>query len=366
MICRSVRVGDFRNINEAQIEFSPGVNLLRGDNAQGKTNLLEAIYYMAIGKSFRGASEAEMIGFGKSSAFVSLDFEDNIRRQNLSVTFYRDKRRKFVQNGVSIYKMSDIVGAMRAVLFSPDNLSLIKNGPSERRSWLDTALCQSRPVYMQSLSRFNKILKQRNKLLKDADEDRRTFNETIGFWSEQLARESAVLARFRAEYVSRAAEGVYRFFSEMTGDAEKPEMTFVCSSKLEPDGLCDTEAVYSAYLALLSGNLEREIAVGSTLWGAHKDDIDISINGRASRDYASQGQQRSLALAMKLAEGEICYSECGEYPVFLLDDVLSELDGKRRSYLLNELCDRQVIMTGCDESHGGGAHIIRVHGGVFE
>ncbi len=364
MICERIRVGDFRNIETAEIEFSSGVNLLRGDNAQGKTNLLEAIYYMAIGKSFRGATEAEMIGFSKPSAFVSLDFRDKYRAQNLSVTFYRDKRRKFVQNGVSIYKMTDIVGAMRAVLFSPDNLSLIKNGPSERRSWLDTALCQSRPVYMQSLSRFNKVLKQRNRLLKDADDDRRTFNETIGFWSEQLARESATLAKFRAEYTARAASGVERFFAEMTGEAERPEMHFVSSCKLTALG--DAEEIYSAYLALLSGNLEREIAVGSTLWGAHKDDIDISINGKASRDYASQGQQRSLALAMKLAEGEICRDECGEYPIFLLDDVLSELDGKRRSYLLNEIVDRQVIMTGCDENHGGNAKIIKVKSGVFE
>ncbi len=365
MICRRIRVGDFRNIESADIEFSSGVNLLRGDNAQGKTNLLEAIYYITLGKSFRGATEAEMIGFGKPSAFVSLDFDDKYREQNLSVSFFRDKRRKFTQNGVSIYKMTDIVGVLRAVLFSPDNLSLIKNGPGERRSWLDTALCQSRPVYMQSLSKFNKLLKQRNRLLKDAEDDRRTFDATVGFWSEQLARESAVLARFRAEYVSRAAVGVERFFSEMTVERETPELTFVSSCKLSAADCLDVEAVYSAYLSLLTSNLEREIAVGSTLWGAHKDDIDIRLNGRSARDYASQGQQRSLALAMKLAEGEICRDECGEYPVFLLDDVLSELDGKRRSYLLNEIVGRQVIMTGCDESHGDGAKIIKVDAGQF-
>ncbi len=365
MICRRIRVGDFRNIESADIEFSPGVNLLRGDNAQGKTNLLEAIYYITLGKSFRGASEAEMIGFSKPSAFVSLDFNDKYREQNLSVSFFRDKRRKFTQNGVSIYKMTDIVGVLRAVLFSPDNLSLIKSGPGERRSWLDTALCQSRPVYMQSLSKFNKLLKQRNRLLKDAEDDRRTFDETIGFWSEQLARESATLSRFRAEYVFRAAVGVERFFSEMTDERETPELSFSSSCKLSAEDCLNESAVYDAYLSLLTSNLEREIAVGSTLWGAHKDDIDIRLNGRSARDYASQGQQRSLALAMKLSEGEICREECGEYPVFLLDDVLSELDGKRRSYLLNEIVDRQVIMTGCDESHSGGAKIVRVEGGRF-
>ena len=184
MICKRLKVGNFRNISSADVEFSEGVNLLSGDNAQGKTNLLESIYYISLGKSFRGATESEMIKFDSDFATVSLDFEDSVRTQNVSVQIFRDKRRKFEQNGVKITKMSEIVGALRAVLFSPDNLSLIKNGPSERRSWLDVALCQSRPLYMQSLSKFNKILKQRNKLLKDAEDDPKTFDATIGFWSE--------------------------------------------------------------------------------------------------------------------------------------------------------------------------------------
>ena len=365
MICKRLKVGNFRNISSADVEFSEGVNLLSGDNAQGKTNLLESIYYISLGKSFRGATEAEMIKFDSDFATVSLDFEDSVRTQNVSVHIFRDKRRKFEQNGVKITKMSEIVGALRAVLFSPDNLSLIKNGPSERRSWLDVALCQSRPLYMQSLSRFNKILKQRNKLLKDAEDDPKTFDATIGFWSEQLARESAILAKFRYEYTLKAAADVERFFFEMTADREKPEFVFKCASKLEKEACLDTEATYEAYLKLLTSNLTREIAVGSTLWGAHKDDIDISINGKSARDYASQGQQRSLALSMKLAEGEICRAERGEYPVFLLDDVLSELDPKRRAYLLGEIHGRQVIMTGCDDSSTGDANVIYVKNGEY-
>ena len=222
MICKRLTVGNFRNISSADVEFSEGVNLLSGDNAQGKTNLLEALYYISLGKSFRGATESEMIKFDSDFAAVSLDFLDSVRLQNVSVHIFRDKRRKFEQNGVKITKMSEIVGALRAVLFSPDNLSLIKNGPSERRSWLDVALCQSRPLYMQSLSRFNKILKQRNKLLKDAEDDPKTFDATIGFWSEQLARESAIRAKFRYEYTVKAAADVDRFFFEMTADLEKP------------------------------------------------------------------------------------------------------------------------------------------------
>lgn len=365
MICKRLRVRGFRNIENADVEFCDGVNLLSGDNAQGKTNLLEAIYYISLGKSFRGATEAEMIGFSHDFAEVSLDFSDSLREQNISVHIFRDKRRKFEQNGVKIFKMSDIVGALRAVLFSPDKLALIKSGPSERRSWLDTALCQSRPMYMQSLQRFNKILKQRNKLLKDSENDYVTFSSTIDFWSEQLARESAILSSFRAEYTKKAAVSVYRFFEEMTDGKETPELTFVSSSKLSADECNDKNALFEAYLKLLTSNLERERAVGSTLWGAHKDDIDIKLNGKTARDFASQGQQRSLSLAMKLAEGEICREECGEYPIFLLDDVLSELDPRRRSYLLNEISGRQVIMTGCDDSATGEASVIYVKNGTY-
>lgn len=350
MLCKKLKAENFRNIERAEVSFSPGVNLLVGDNAQGKTNLLEAIGYISLGKSFRGATEAEMIAFGHDSASVSLDFSDSLRDQNISVGIFSGKRRRFEQNGVKIYKMSDIVGAIRAVIFCPEHLSLIKSGPGERRAWLDMALCQSRPVYLQSLSRFNKLLKQRNKLLKDAEKDRRTFDATVGIWSEGIAHESALIGKFRYDYVNAASEHIARFFSEMTGGGEIPTVTFSGSAKQEAEAFSDIEATEREYLRLLTSNTDREIAAGSTLYGAHKDDIKIDLNGRSARDFASQGQQRSLALSMKLAEGELCRRDTGEYPVFLLDDVLSELDAKRKSYLVNEIKGKQVIMTGCDLS----------------
>ena len=172
MIVKKVRAEGFRNIENAEVEFSEGINLLSGDNAEGKTNLLEAIYYISLGKSFRGANEKEMMGFGKQSAEISLDFRDKIRDQNITVRFSDAKRRKFEQNGVKIFKLSDIVGAFRTVLFCPEHLAVIKEGPAARRGWLDVSLCQTRPVYLKSLSKFNKILKQRNILLIDAEDDR--------------------------------------------------------------------------------------------------------------------------------------------------------------------------------------------------
>ena len=367
MICKRISVEDFRNISSATVEFSDGVNVLVGNNAQGKTNLLEALYFITIGKSFRGATESEMIGFSASSAFVSLDFCDSVREQNISVRIFKDHRKKFEQNGVKIFKMSDIVGELRAVLFCPEHLSIIKEGPSMRRNYLDVAISQLRPMYLQSLQRYNKYLKQRNKLLKDAEDDRKTFNDTVEFWSAGLAREGAYLARMRKWYTEQADGHIKTFFAEMTGGGELPSLTYAGSAKQELEAYDDEKKTEEAFYKLLTSNLDREIAVGSTLWGAHRDDIDISINGREAKTYCSQGQQRSIALSMKLAEGEICKKESGEYPIFLFDDVFSELDTTRRSYLINKIKEKQVIMTGCETGifSEGGARIIRVENGKY-
>ena len=348
MICKRISVEGFRNIENASVDFIDGVNVLVGNNAQGKTNLLEAIYFITLGKSFRSATEAEMINFSSDLAAISLDFSDSLRDQNISVRIFRDHKKRFEQNGVKIFKMSDIVGEMRAVLFCPEHLSIIKEGPSMRRNFLDVAISQLRPTYLKSLQKYNKYLKQRNKLLKDAENDRKTFNDTIEFWSAGLAAEGAHLAKMRKQYTEICDGYVKKYFAEMTGGGEIPEMKYAGSAKQDLSVYDDERATEAKFFELLSSNLEREIAVGSTLWGAHKDDIDISINGREARVYCSQGQQRSLALAMKLAEGEICQSDGGELPVFLFDDVFSELDPTRRAYLLNKIRGKQVIMTGCE------------------
>ncbi len=350
MICKRISVEGFRNIESARVEFCDGVNILVGNNAQGKTNLLEAIYFITLGKSFRSATESEMINFSSDHAAISLDFCDSIREQNISVRIFRDHRKRFEQNGVKIFKMSDVVGELRAVLFCPEHLSIIKDGPSIRRGFLDVAISQIRPMYLKSLQKYNKFLKQRNKLLKDALDDRKTFDDTIEFWSAGLAAEGAKLAKMRKWYVGLCDGYVKKYFSEMTGGGELPLMKYAGSAKQDIEDYDDEKKTEERFFELLTSNLEREIAVGSTLWGAHKDDIDISINGREARVYCSQGQQRSLALAMKLAEGEICKNESGEYPVFLFDDVFSELDSTRRAYLVNEIVGKQVIMTGCELS----------------
>ena len=372
MVCKSIRIENFRNIGEAEVHFSPGVNVLYGDNAQGKTNLLEAVYFTALGKSFRPAKEAELIRFGAEGCRILNTFSDSLRTQTLSYRLSGGRGRRLVeQNGVRVTRMSDMVGAFRVVLFCPEHLSLIQGGPELRRGYLNVALSQLRPVYLRALQRYNQILKERNSLLRRAQEDMATFRATEPMWSAQLAHEAALIAAMRDVYISRVNRLVAACFSDMTEDGEVPELTYVNSLGLTGEALADRADVEARYLSLLSTRHDREIGAGATLWGIHKDDIAVTLNGRPARQFASQGQQRSLALAMKLAEGEISAQESGgDRPVFLFDDVLSELDSRRRAYLMGELEGRQVIMTTCDPSASGIAadrvHTIRVTEGRYE
>ena len=348
MYCKEIRVRNFRNIEEATVSFCDGVNVLAGENAQGKTNLLEAIFYASVGRSFRAAHNAQMIRFGAENADISLDFRDSKRDQNIHVRIFHDKQKLVEKNGVRAERLSDIMGSFRAVLFCPEHLSLIKDGPSERRAYMDMAISRMYPMYIHSLQKYNYALKQRNALLKAAFCDRRTFDDTVELWNMQLAHEAAVISAMRLDFIRRAEVYISKFFREMTGDSEKPEVVYDGSSGQKEQEYADKETTEAKYLELLSSSYDREICAGATLWGIHKDDIEIKINGKSARIYASQGQQRSLALSMKLAEGEICREEFGDYPVFLFDDVLSELDGTRRDYLINRMKEKQVIITTCE------------------
>ena len=381
-VCHSIEIENFRNIESASVAFTEGVNLLHGDNAQGKTNLLEAVYFTALGKSFRPVKEAELIRFGEESARVVNRFSDSVRQQSLSFRLFAGRGHRIVeQNGLKIGRMSEMVGAFRVVLFCPEHLSLIQGGPELRRSYLNVALSQLRPLYLQSLQRYNKLLKERNALLKRAPEDMATFKATEPMWSAQLAREAAVITVHRARYVRQVNDHVKACFSDMMtkyeGGDELPELTYqptlgsewLEAHKEDPDLFTDGQRLEERYLELLTTRHDREIGAGATLWGIHKDDVKITLNGRPARLYASQGQQRSLALAMKLAEGWVsAYESAGDMPVFLFDDVLSELDAHRRDYLVQEMKGRQVIMTACDPAaadFGGAVNLIRVDGGRY-
>ncbi len=363
MICKKIQIKNFRNIQTCEVDFTPHVNLLFGNNAQGKTNLLEAIYYTALGKSFRPAREAELIRHDCTTAIIENTFSDSLRDQMLSVQMFGGKsKRVMTHNGVKVDKLSDMMGVFRVVLFCPEHLSLIQGGPDLRRSYMNVALSQLRPAYLKSLQRYNHILKERNALLKTATEQRAVFDATEPMWSEQLAREAAFLTIKRYEYMKAINEQVRIYFKAMMGkyedENEIPQLTYTPTLGMEwmsKEGLTESldklteEMALERYRHLMSSHHDREIATGGTLYGIHRDDVRITLNGRPARLYASQGQQRSLALAMKLAEGWVSAKEfSGEMPVFLFDDVLSELDAHRREYLVSEMTGRQVIMTACD------------------
>lgn len=354
MYCKRITVRDFRNVERASVCFSDGVNVLVGENAQGKTNLLEGIFYASVGRSFRAATTAQLIRFGCENAEISLDFQDKNREQNITVRIFKDKKRLIEKNGVRAERLSDIVGSFRAVLFCPEHLSLIKDGPAERRAYLDMAISRLYPLYIYSLQKYNFALKQRNALIKNALSDRATFDATVELWNEQLAEEAAVITDMRSKFVQRAEKYIKKFFSEMTDGEEIPKVAYHSCAGLAAGDYSDRQKTKQVYLTMLSSSYEREISAGATLFGVHKDDLDITLNGKSARIYSSQGQQRSLALSMKLAEGEICREEFGDEPVFLFDDVLSELDASRRDYLVNRMKDKQVIITTCEPDALGG------------
>ena len=366
MVCNRICVSHFRNVDRAEVIFEEGVNVLAGANAQGKTNLLEAIFYTSVGKSFRTPHDEDLIQFGSDFTEISLDFTDSVRRQNLTVRMMPGKRRRIEQNRVKLPRASDMVGQFRTVLFCPEHLSLIKDGPAERRNFLDVAISQIYPMYLKSLQRYNQILKQRNQLIKKAHDDPKTFRETVEFWSLQLAHEAAVITQYRHRYLIPVEREMQACFFAMTGGGEIPNAIYRSSAGVEGTDCENTELVEQTYAKLLTTRLDREVGAGSTLWGIHKDDVEILLNEKAARTFASQGQQRSLALALKLAEGEVCNQICGELPVFLFDDVFSELDATRRAYLSEKLLGRQVIITSCDPDCVKGGNFILVKNGTYQ
>lgn len=364
MLAKRISLVNFRNIKEASVSFCDGTNVLFGDNAEGKTNLLEALYYASIGKSFRGQHTSELIRFGEKQATISFDYFAKGRDQNLSFAL-AGHHKGVMKNKVKIGRVSEIVGHFRAVLFCPEHLSLIKDGPAERRQFLDIAISAAQPLYLASLQRYNHILKQRNALIKSWQREENAFSETVDIWSEQLASEGAKIAFYRQQYLDKCKDHVKDCFRDMTNEREIPSLSYEGPCGKGYDGYEDEKRTKDILFHKLTENKEREIYAGATLYGTHKDDVEVLLNQKSARGFCSQGQQRSLALSLKIAEGELCYADTGEYPVFLFDDVLSELDRGRREYLLSHIKGKQVIMTTCEKEGFFAEHTILVKNGTY-
>ena len=353
-----IKYHNYRNIEDAVLEPDPEVTFIGGMNGQGKTNLLEGIYIFASGRSFRTSHDSELIRYGEQSAGLSLSCENETSGSCLmSVRWDGENHKRFCRkNGAPVTLMSEMIGFFRAVLFCPQHLSIVCDGPGARRSFADVALSQSDKLYLSSLRKYSNILSQRNALLRACREPNapRSLIDTIEIWSEQLAFEAEIIASKRDCYIKRLGEAAGAFVKDMTGGAEVAGLVY------------RTPRDKSAYLKLLTENIDAELRAGCTLYGIHKDDIQITLSGKDARTFASRGQQRSIALAMKLAEGELSKEYTGEYPVFLFDDVLSELDERRREYLLSGIGGRQVIMTSCEPAVKLKGKAYKVSGGVPE
>lgn len=346
MIIKRFRAENFRNIEKCDIEFSPGVNLLYGKNAQGKTNAMEGIYLFSRGKSFRGRDDGELVRFGAEGFRIFIEYEGKNGKETLEYALF-GKERLRKKNGYKLSRITEMVGSFKAVLFYPDNLDLVKGGPEERRGFLNVAASACYPAYIKYYSNYKKALENRSYILKMMQKGMYADMGELKSWSESMAEYASHVYVFRRDYVNRLQVYAREILSEISEGKE--ELFIEYDSHIGKD--CERrEDVKAEYERILTENLDREIAAGVSLFGPHREDIEIKINGKSARSFASQGQQRSIVLALKLAEGEVIKEICGEYPVFLFDDVLSELDERRRKYVLSGKGDRQIIITSCDRS----------------
>lgn len=364
MVIKRFCAEGFRNIERCDIPFLEGVNLLYGNNAQGKTNVVEGIYIFARGKSFRAREDSELCSFGSEGYRLYVEYSDKNGDNTLELAhFGRQRRRK--KNGYPLKSVREIMGNLRCVLFIPDDLSLVKESPEERRAFLNVAIGQLDGVYIDDYSRYKSALENRNCILRNASKGRYYDGDELISWSEQMAKYASYIYMCRRDYIKKLEVYASDSLREISSGEER--LSLLYKSDIEGD-ISDREEIERIYRERLTSNIEKEKIVGSSLYGPHRDDMEIFINGVSARSFASQGQQRSVVLSLKLGEGEVCRSCVGEYPVYLFDDVLSELDGVRREYLLSRLSGKQIIITSC-ESEGLtelADSVIRVTGGRYE
>ena len=364
MILKKFSAENFRNVENESISFLPGVNLLYGDNAQGKTNAIEAIYLFARGKSFRAKEDKELLKFNEQGFRIAIEFYSKNGEEKLEYSLF-GKERLRKKNGYKISKIKDMIGSFKAVLFSPDDLSLVKESPEERRSFLNVAISQSYPSYIDIYSNYKKALDNRNHILKEASQGRFYDENELDSWSEYMAEYASYINLMRREYVKKAEFYSNKTIKEISSGNE--DINLFYKSDID-DKNFEREEIKKEYVRIFKEKQEREKFAGISLSGPHRDDIEININGKSARNFASQGQQRSIVLSLKIAEGEIIKELFGEYPVFLFDDVLSELDEKRKNYILIGKGEKQIIISSCerDENMFYADRIIRVKDGKYE
>lgn len=338
MIIKSLELANFRNYEELNISFDKGTNILYGDNAQGKTNILEAIYVSATTKSHKGSKDKEIINFDKEEAHIRTYLEKENIETRVDMHLRKNKSKGIAIDGQKIKKAADLMGLLNVVFFSPEDLSIIKDGPAERRRFADMELCQLDSFYLYNLNHYNKIIGQRNKLLKDMY-FQPELKETLNIWDSQLVSFGSKIIERREQFVKQLGDIIFDIHKKLSGGKEELVIAY------EPDVSIEDFEKQMKY------NQDKDIRLKQTTTGPHRDDFSFVVNGVDIRKYGSQGQQRTAALSLKLSEIELVKKISKDTPVLLLDDVLSELDSNRQNYLLNSIGNIQTIITctGLDE-----------------
>lgn len=333
---------NFRNYKAEDFTFEGGLNVICGENGAGKTNVLESVYLMSLFNSPRTTKDKDLIFFGEEKARIKLQVEKRFRKHTLILQIEGNGKKKVVVDGIPVKRAAELIGVLGVVFFSPDEMKLVKESPAERRRFLDVGLSQQQRAYFAALSRYNKILKQKNNLLKDAYR-LGNIDDMLSVWDAQLAEYGAVIIDRRRKYIEKLNAAAAGFHTVISGEKEKLAISYECPVDGE-----NAEEIRPRLLEKIEQSREKDISLGFGTVGPHRDDLAIEVNGLDSRKFASQGQQRTIALALKLGEAEMYRKESAETPVLLLDDVLSELDADRQSKLIELTRGMQTLLT-CTE-----------------
>lgn len=338
MVIKSLELNNYRNYENLSIDFAKGTNLLYGDNAQGKTNILEAIYLGATTKSHRGSKDKEIIRFHENEAHIRMHYEKQDIVHRLDMHLKKSKAKGVAIDQIPIRRSSDLLGQIPIIFFSPEDLKIIKNGPSERRKFLDIELSQLESLYLYHLSKYNKILLQRNNLLKQVNYQKYLL-DTLEAWDIQLVKYGSEVIRYRKDFIYHLNVIIKEIHKKLTGNQEEIRLEY------------DNNVDYDEFLTELTRKRDVDLKYNTTNTGPHRDDISFIINDIDIRKYGSQGQQRTAALSLKLAQIQLVKEVMKDSPILLLDDVLSELDSNRKTYLLESIKDTQTMITctGLDE-----------------
>ena len=347
MYIKELALYNFRNYSNETTRFADGVNVIYGLNAQGKTNLIEAVFYLATGRSFRSATDKDLINFNNDNATIKAIIMSFGREQRLEARLCRGRRRMLFANEVKLKKASELSGKLTAVQFGPDDLNLVKEGAAVRRKLMDNCISQLRPGYQAAISEFNKLYENKTRILRDYHE-KPSLLELLDDFNKRLAGINSKLIVYRAAFIKSLSDRAFNIHKEFSGGKEDLSISYKTVNDM-PAGDMSREEIHDVLLEHQSEKYQAEIKSGLCLSGSHKDDLIIDINGITARKFASQGQARTASISIKLAERDIHFESSGEFPVLLLDDVLSELDSGRRDYILGKIQQGQVLITTCEK-----------------